>query len=66
MEPGSTHILTHLPEENPITKQLSCPKGRGVGMGVRDIGESRGGRRGEGKRRLEVQPARRACEPLIP
>lgn len=60
------YILNHLPEESQITKQLSCPKGPQVGMGVRDVGESQGGRRGEGKRILELQPGRRACELLIP
>lgn len=39
MEPGSTHTLTHLPEESQIRKQYSCPKGPGVGLRVRDVGE---------------------------
>lgn len=38
MEPGSTHTLTHLPEESQIRKQQSCPKGPGVGMGEGDMG----------------------------
>lgn len=67
MEPGSTHTLTHLPEESQITKQWSCPRGPEVRQG--DKGCRRKWRlRGEGagKRRLGLQPVRRAIRPLIP
>lgn len=61
MEPGATHTLTHLPEESQITEQYSCPKGPGVGMGVRDLGESGGGgeekkERGDWNSSLQEEP----------
>lgn len=66
IELGSIHTVSHLPEENQIRKQQSCPKGPRAGLGERDMGavEERG-KKEEKKRRLELQTARKAYKPLI-